>query len=75
MTPGIAPMAPRRSGPITPGAPNYVGAELDVLITCHPVKPLVLWLGYSHFFSGGYVYATGACDDADFGYAQATINF
>ena len=31
--------------------------------------------GYSHFFAGGYVSATGPSDDADFGYAQATINF
>lgn len=64
-----------RVRPITPGAPNYVGAELDVLMTFQPVKPLVIWVGYSHFFSGSYVCATGACDDADFGYAQATINF
>src|SRR5438876_3127965 len=64
-----------RVRPITPGAPNYVGAELDVLMTFQPVKPLVILVGYSHFFSGGYVCATGACDDADFGYAQATINF
>ncbi len=64
-----------RVRPITPGAPNYVGAELDVLMTFQPVKPLVIWLGYSHFFSGGYVSATGPGDDADFGYAQATITF
>jgi len=64
-----------RVRPITPGAPNYVGAELDVLMTFQPVKPLVIWVGYSHFFAGSYVCATGACDDADFGYAQATINF
>ena len=64
-----------RVRPITPGAPNYVGAELDVLMTFQPVKPLVIWVGYSHFFAGSYVCATGACDDADFGYAQVTINF
>ena len=61
--------------PITPGAPNYVGAELDLLITCQPVKSLVIWVGYSHFFAGSYLSATGPSDDADFGYAQATINF
>jgi len=64
-----------RVRPITPGAPNYVGAELDILMTFQPVKPLVIWVGYSHFFTGGYVSATGPSDDADFGYAQATINF
>jgi hypothetical protein len=64
-----------RVRPITPGAPNYVGAEIDILMTFQPVKPLVIWVGYSHFFSGGYVSATGPSNDADFGYAQATINF
>jgi len=64
-----------RVRPITPNAPNYVGTELDVLITCQPVKPLILLLGYSHFFSGGYVSASGPSGDADFGYAQATVNF
>jgi len=64
-----------RVRPITPGAPNYVGSELDILITCQPIKSLVFWLGYSHFFAGGYVSATGPSDDADFGYVQATLNF
>ena len=64
-----------RVRPITPGAPNYVGSELDVLITCQPVKSLVFLVGYSHFFAGDYVSATGPSDDADFGYVQATINF
>ena len=31
--------------------------------------------GYSHFFAGDYLRATGPSDDADFGYIQATINF
>ena len=56
-------------------APNYVGSEIDLLITYQPVKSLVFWVGYSHFFAGSYVCATGPCDDADFGYAQATVNF
>jgi hypothetical protein len=64
-----------RVRPITPGAPNYVGSEIDLLITYQPVKFLVLWAGYSHFFSGSYVSATGPSDDADFGYVQATISF
>ena len=64
-----------RVRPITPDAPNYVGAELDILITFQPVKPLVIWIGYSHFFSGGYVSASGPSGDADFGYAQAAISF
>jgi hypothetical protein len=34
-----------------------------------------LWAGYSHFFAGDYLNATGRSDDADYGYFQATINF
>jgi hypothetical protein len=64
-----------RVRPITPGAPNYVGSEIDLLITYQPVKFLVFWAGYSHFFAGSYVSATGPSDDADFGYVQATISF
>jgi hypothetical protein len=61
--------------PITPGAPNYVGSEIDLLITYQPIKSLVFWAGYSHFFAGSYLSATGPSDDADFGYVQATISF
>ena len=64
--------------PITPAAQNassYAGAEIDLLVTYQPVKFLNLWAGYSHFFAGDYLKATGASDDADFGYVQATINF
>lgn len=64
--------------PITPAsrsASSYVGSELDLLITYQPVKFLNIWAGYSHFFAGDYLNATGASDDADFGYLQATFNF
>jgi hypothetical protein len=44
-------------------------------MTFQPLKPLVIWVGYSHFFAGGYVSATGPSNDADFGYAQAKIDF
>ena len=64
--------------PITPASRNassYVGSELDLLVTYHSVKFLNIWAGYSHFFAGDYLNATGASDDADFGYLQATFNF
>ena len=64
--------------PITPAsraASSFVGSEIDLLITYQPVKFLTVWAGYSHFFAGDYLDATGPNDDADFGYVQATINF
>ena len=64
--------------PITPAsrsASSYVGSEIDLLVTYQPVKFLIIWAGYSHFFAGDYLSATGPSDDADFGYVQATISF
>ena len=61
--------------PITPSASSYVGSEIDLLVTYQPVKFLNIWAGYSHFFAGDYLNATGPSDDADYGYVQATINF
>lgn len=61
--------------PITPGARNYVGSEIDLVFTYQPVKFLTLLAGYSHFFAGAYVRDTGPDDDADFGYVQALIAF
>ena len=64
-----------RVRPITPGAPNYVGSEIDLTGTYQPFKFLAFQAGYSHFFSGSYVGATGPDSDANFGYIQALINF
>jgi hypothetical protein len=44
-------------------------------VTYQPFKPLTIWAGYSHFFAGDYLNATGRSDDADYGYVQATISF
>jgi hypothetical protein len=54
---------------------NYAGSELDFVVTWNARKYLQFQAGYSHFFAGGYLKSTGAHDDADFGYVQATINF
>jgi hypothetical protein len=67
-----------RVRPLTPAArdaTNHVGEEFDFLITYQPLKFLSIWAGYSHFFAGNYLKATGAADDADYGYVQATLNF
>jgi Alginate export len=61
--------------PITPGAPNYVGSEIDLTGTYQPFKFLSFQAGYSHFFSGSYVAATGPDSDANFGYVQVLVNF
>jgi Alginate export len=64
-----------RVRPITPGAPNYVGSEIDLTGTYQPFKFLGFQLGYSHFISGAYVHATGPDSNANFGYVQALVNF
>ena len=64
--------------PLTPAArnaDNYAGSEVDVLVTWSVNKYLTVDAGYSHFFAGGYLGDTGAQDDADFAYVQATIAF
>ena len=64
--------------PLTPAARNadsYAGSEVDVLVTWSVNKHLTVDAGYSHFFAGSYLGDTGAQDDADFAYVQATITF
>ena len=56
-------------------ASNYAGSEVDLTIQYAATKWLALEAGYSHFFAGDYLADTGASDDADFGYVQATITF
>jgi hypothetical protein len=61
--------------PIKGSAANFVGTELDFTASWKVCKNLSLLAGYSHFFTGDTAKATGAADDADFGYVQATIDF
>ena len=61
--------------PITPGASNFAGSELDLTVTYKPVKWLALQAGYSHFFAGSYLKDTGAHSDADCVYTQVTFKF
>ncbi len=56
-------------------ADTFAGSELDFTVTWKPLKQLAIQGGYSHFFAGNYLKDTGANDDADFGYVQATIEF
>jgi len=61
--------------PIKSNASNFVGTELDFTASWKPTKHFGLLAGYSHFFTGDYAKATGAADDADFAYVQATVDF
>ncbi len=61
--------------PINSMADSYAGSEVDLTFIYKYSKNLTLQAGYSHFFAGDYLNATGASDDADFGYASAQIDF
>ena len=64
--------------PLTPLARNadkFAGTEFDIVATYKPIKQLAVQAGYGHFFAGDYLRNTGAHDNADFGYLQATIEF
>jgi hypothetical protein len=61
--------------PITPGADSFAGSELDVTLSYKVSKNLSLQAGYSHFFAGDYLKATGAHGNAQFGYVQVQIDF
>ena len=61
--------------PINAKANSYEGSELDLTLKYKVNKNLTLQTGYSHFFAGDYLKATGANDDADFAYFMATIDF
>lgn len=64
--------------PLTPAAraaSNFAGFEADLTLSYAATKWLTLEAGYSHFWAGDYLNDTGAGDDADFGYLQATLNF
>lgn len=56
-------------------ADRFVGTELDLTVNYTPVKWMKIQAGYSRFFRGDYLLATGADDDANFGYVQTTVAF
>ena len=61
--------------PITKNADTFVGSELDFTATWKATKWLSFQAGYSHFFAGNYLSASGANDDADFAYVMTTLEF
>ncbi len=67
--------AVRPLGVLARNADSYAGSEVDVLAQWNVNKHLAVEVGFSHFFAGDYLSDTGASDDANFGYLQATITF
>jgi len=61
--------------PINNTADSFAGSEFDLTLIYKACKNLTLQAGYSHFFAGEFLEATGASDDADFGYVSAQIDF
>lgn len=62
-----------RAGP--PSAGRFVGSELDVLINYKFNRHLTVQLGYSHFFPGEFLRATGAAQQGDFVYSALQFTF
>jgi hypothetical protein len=54
---------------------SFRGQEID-LTAIYKLNPHVgIMAGYSYFFAGDYLQATGAADNAQFGYVQVQIDF
>jgi hypothetical protein len=58
---------------VTGRAGDFVGSEIDLTVTWRAHKHAHVLGGYSHFFSGDFVRATGAHSDAMFFYTQVTL--
>ncbi len=62
--------------PATKNASNFVGTELDLLLTWKATKHLSFQGGFSHFFQGDYLSSSGGpSDDANFGFLMATVSY
>ena len=61
--------------PITRDASSFAGTELDITLVWKAHKHLEVQAGYSHFFAGDYLKASGSNDDADFAYLMMTLTF
>ncbi len=59
----------------SPGESSYEGSEIDFTVNWKIHSQMELQAGYSHFFAGDYLAATGANDDADFAYLMLTFTY
>jgi hypothetical protein len=57
------------------GSPNWLGAEIDLLLRYQFDVHLALLGGYSHFFTGDFLRSTGRGRDIDFGYMILQYTF
>jgi hypothetical protein len=64
---------------VNPTYDSYVGAEVDFITGVALTRYAQLEGGYGHFFAGSYIKSSlagsGGAKDADFVYAQLTVNF
>jgi len=57
------------------GNSSYIGNELDLLLSWQMDRHLSSYMGYSHFFPGGFIAATGSSRDIDFFYTAVSYTF
>lgn len=54
---------------------TYIGAETDLFATYSITRHILIYGGYSHFFTGDFINETGASKDSDFLYAAVQYTF
>jgi hypothetical protein len=54
---------------------TYIGAETDLLATYSINRHILVYGGYSHFFTGIFIKETGSASDSDFFYAAIQYTF
>jgi hypothetical protein len=54
---------------------RFIGSEMDLVLNWQIDRHLTTYVGYSHFFTGGFIDQTGAHKDIDFAYAALTYTF
>jgi hypothetical protein len=70
---GVATVRPLNAA--AQSAPRHAGNEFDLTATWTPRPWAVVDVGYSKFYAGSYLGATGARSDAQFFYLQTTLKF
>jgi len=69
-------LTPLGEGPPTPVTPDtFLGQEIDLTARYTYNKQFQILTGYSHFFPGPFVEATGPADDANWFFLQTTMGF
>ncbi len=68
---GVATVRPLNAA--AQGAPTRLGGELDLTASWTPRSWAAFEVGYSKFYAGPYLGATGASSDANFFYLQTTL--